>query len=111
MILESGLRVPEDMAVIGCGISIMTMFCRCHSHLSIPCSTRESHDRRPEGWQAIESILNEFDAEIVRLQEVKKLLSSAGVELGKKSTVAKKRSKSTVDNRRACAVGPSQRWP
>ena len=39
----------------------------------------------------IESILSEIDAEIARLQQVKKLLSVAGIESGKKNTTAKKR--------------------
>ena len=61
---------------------------------------------------AIESILNEIDAEIARLQEVKKLLSSAGVESGKKSTAGKKRSKRKLspDARERIAAAQRKRW-
>lgn len=61
---------------------------------------------------AIESILNEIDAEIARLQEVKKLLSSAGVESGKKSSAAKKRSKRKLspEARARIAAAQRKRW-
>jgi len=61
---------------------------------------------------AIESILNEIDAEIARLQEVKKLLSSAGVESGEKSTAGKKRSKRKLspEARERIAAAQRKRW-
>lgn len=61
---------------------------------------------------AIESILNEIDAEIARLQEVKKLLSSAGVGSGNKSTAAKKRSKRKLspEARERIAAAQRKRW-
>ena len=62
---------------------------------------------------AIESILNEIDAEIARLQEVKKLLSSAGAASGNKSaTAARKRSKRKLspDARERIAAAQRKRW-
>ena len=62
---------------------------------------------------AIESILNEIDAEITRLQEVKKLLSSAETKPGKKSaTPAKKGSKRTLspEARARIAEAQKKRW-
>ena len=62
---------------------------------------------------AIDSILNEIDAEIARLQEAKKLLSSADGKFGKKSTTAaKKRSKRKLspEARERIAAAQRKRW-
>ena len=62
---------------------------------------------------AIESVLNEIDAEIARLQEVKRLLSTAETKPGRKTaTAAKKRSKRTLspEARARIAEAQKKRW-
>ncbi len=59
---------------------------------------------------AIKSILAEIDVEIARLQEVKKLLSSAGVASGNKSTTsAKKHSKRKLSPEARARIAEAQR--
>lgn len=58
---------------------------------------------------AIESILAEIDLEIARLQEVRNLLSCAGVESGKKSTAAKKRSRRNLSPEARARIAEAQR--
>ncbi|MGA9464299.1 MAG: hypothetical protein WBV28_16015 [Terracidiphilus sp.] len=62
----------------------------------------------------IESILSEIDAEIKRLQEVKKLLSSAEGKSGKKSAskgtkIAKKRTKHRLSPEARAKIAQAQR--
>jgi hypothetical protein len=58
----------------------------------------------------IESILSEIDAEINRLHEVKRLLSSAGVKAEKESTTAvKKRSKRKLSPEARARIAEAQR--
>ena len=62
---------------------------------------------------AIESILEEIDAEIARLQEVKKVLSGADAKSGFKGvTVAKKRRKRklSAEAREKIAAAQRKRW-
>jgi hypothetical protein len=62
---------------------------------------------------AIESILKEIDAEIARLQEVKKVLSGAEAQNGFKGhTVAKKRKrrKLSAEAREKIAAAQRKRW-
>lgn len=61
---------------------------------------------------AIESILKEIDAEIARLQEVKKVLSGAEAKSGKGNTVAKKRKKRklSAEAREKIAAAQRKRW-
>jgi hypothetical protein len=59
---------------------------------------------------SIKSILAEIDIEIARLQEVKKLLSSADAKSSKKSTTAaKKRSKRTLSPEARARIAEAQR--
>ena len=59
---------------------------------------------------SIKSILAEIDVEIARLQEVKKLLSSAGVGSGNKSTTAaRKRSKRKLSPEARARIAEAQR--
>jgi hypothetical protein len=59
---------------------------------------------------AIKSILAGIDVEIARLQEVKKLLSNAGVGSGNKSTTtAKKRSKRKLSPEARTKIAEAQR--
>jgi hypothetical protein len=58
----------------------------------------------------IQSILKELDAEIARLQEVKRLLSSAGVVSGhKRTTAAKKRSRRKLSPEARARIAEAQR--
>ena len=50
-ILESGLRIPEDVALIGCGNLHYDAFCACRSAASISKASRSVNAPQPSPWR------------------------------------------------------------